>query len=114
MVAYGLYTQSFTSEYTGLSIGSLVVGIVYLLFLLFCSIIFAIKQDFYYCLKIQILKPKYFPIMLWTKIGAFFAYLFSSSYFSLGAVIIVGVCLTMIIILLVIRPYHNNIPSIIN
>ena len=115
MVMYGLYTENISKTYsTPLSIGSLCMGVAYLLILALTSVLFVVKEEVFPVFKISMLKPTFFIVTLWLKLGLCLAYLFASESMALSPLLMVGSSFLTMVAVLVVKPYSMNIRYLVN
>ena len=115
IVVYGLYTENISKTFsTPLSIGSLCVGIAYLLILALTSVLFVVKEGVFPVFKIFMLKPIFFSLTIWLKLVLCLAYLFASESIPLSPLLMVGLSFLTMVAVLVFKPYSMNIRCLIN
>ena len=124
MVAYGMYTETFTKTFdTGISIASMVFGVIYLVVLMIASILFVRKEDSFSSLKYDMNLPKdkgpiyYVTYIIWTQLAMVMTYLFLSYYFPdlrYTPLIIAGICLVNLALIVVLKPYKDTLRLLFN
>ena len=115
MVVYGLYTENLTQTFdTTLSIASLCVGVFYLLVLMIMCVFFVLGNESFEAFKTEMLKPWFFVVILWVKICACLGYLFAVQTISLSPIIFLCTSFLTILGILLLKPYLNNLKSLLN
>ena len=77
-------------------------------------VFFAKGTESFESFKNEMLKPTFFVVSLWVKIGACFGYLFSIQTVSLSSLIFICVSFLTILGILFLKPYLNNLKSLLN